>query len=86
MYKLIDIEVPPRTFSKLKLVITLTNRGKWAALRDWLDETEYCDLFDAVQDFREDHPAFIAALSAAQERFGFTRDEIAALLAECIAD
>ena len=86
VYKLIDIEVPPRTFSKLKLVVALAERGKWAAIRDWLDETEYGDLFDAAQDFREDHPAFIAALSAAQERFGFAADESAALLAECVAD
>ena len=85
-WKLVDCRVPARTFSKLKVVIALTNRGKWAAIRDWLDETEYGDLFDAAQDFREDYPAFVAALSAAQERFGFTRGESAALLAECIAD
>ena len=86
VYKLIDIEVPPRTFSKLKLVVALTNRGKWAAIRDWLNETEYGDLFDAATEFREDNADFIAALSAAQSRFGFTRDETAALLAECVAD
>ena len=86
VFKLVDIYKPPRTFSKLKIVIALTKRGKWAALRDWLDESDFGDLFDAAQDFREDHPAFVAALSAAQERFGFTRDEIAALLAECVAD
>ena len=86
VFKLVPVVLPPRTFSKLKLVIALTHRGKWAALRDWLNETGYGDLFDAAQDFREDHPDFIAVLSDAQERFGITRDEIAALLAECIAD
>jgi len=86
IFKLVPVVSPPRTFSKLKLVFALTHRGKWAALRDWLNETGYGDLFDAAQDFREDHPDFIAALSAAQERFGMTRDEIAALLAECVAD
>ena len=85
-WKLVDCMMPMRTFSKLKIVIALTQRGKWAAIRDWLNETEYGDLFDAAQDFREDHPDFIAALSAAQERFGFTRGESAALLAECVAD
>ena len=59
---------------------------KWDALRDWLDESDFGDLFDAAQDFREDNADFIAALSAAQSRFGFTRDETAALLAECVAD
>ena len=86
VFKLVEIYKPPRTFSKLKLVIALTHRDKWAALRDWLNETGYGDLFDAAQDFREDHPDFIAALSAAQERFGITADETAALLAECVAD
>lgn len=86
VFKLVPVVLPPRTFSKLKLVIALTHRGKWAALRDWLNETGYGDLFDAAQDFREDHPDFIAALSAAQERFGITRYEIAALLSECVAD
>ena len=86
IFKLVPVVSPPRTFSKLKLVIALTHRGKWAALRDWLNETGYGDLFDAAQDFREDHPDFIAALSASQERFGITRDEIAALLSECVAD
>lgn len=86
VFKLVPVVLPPRTFSKLKLLIALTHRGKWAALRDWLNETGYGDLFDAAQDFREDHPDFIAALSAAQERFGITRDEIATLLSECVAD
>lgn len=50
MFKLVEIYKPPRTFSKLKLVIALTHRGKWAALHDWLNETGYGDLFDAAQN------------------------------------
>lgn len=36
-----------------KLVIALTHRGKWAALRDWLNETGYGDLFDHPESCRE---------------------------------
>ena len=85
-WKLVPRESSPRTFSKLKVVIALTRIGKWAAIRDWLNETDYGDLFDAAQDFREDNADFIAALSTAQGRFGFTDEETAALLAECVAD
>ena len=85
-WKLVPRESSPRTFSKLKVVIALTRIGKWAAIRDWLNETEYGDLFDAAQDFREDNADLIAALSAAQGRFGFTDEETAVLLAECVAD
>ena len=86
VFKLVPVVLPPRTFSKLKLVIALTHRGKWAALRDWLNETGYGDLFDAAQDFREDHPQFAAALTAARTRFSLPDSEIAALLAESAAD
>ena len=86
VFKLVPVVLPPRTFSKLKLVIALTHRGKWAALRDWLNETGYGDLFDAAQDFREDHPQFAAALTAARTRFSLTESEITAILAESAAD
>ena len=86
VFKLIAHNLPPRTFSKLRLVTALTKRGIWSAFRDWLIETDLYDLFNAATEFREDNADFIAALSAAQSRFGFTRDESAALLAECVAD
>ena len=86
VFKLVPVVLPPRTFSKLKLLIALTHRGKWAALRDWLNETGYGDLFDAAQDFREDHPQFAAALAAARTRFSLPESEIAAILSESAAD
>ena len=64
VFKLVPVVSPPRTFSKLRLVTALTERGLWAAIRDWLEETGYYDLFAAAQDIREDHPQFAAVLSA----------------------
>ena len=64
-WKFVPRETEPRAFSKLKVVIALNRIGKWAALRDWLNETDYGDLFDAAQDFREDNVNFTAALSTA---------------------
>ena len=52
----------------------------WSAVRDWLDASGYYDIFVAAQDFREDHPQFAAALTAAQTRFGLSDSETAAIL------
>ena len=86
IFKLVPVVSPPRTFSKLRLINALMSRNLWPTVSDWLDASSYYDLFVAAQDRREDHPDFSAGLSAAQERFGITRDEIAALLSECVAD
>ena len=86
VFKLVPVVSPPRTFSKLRLVTALTERGLWAAIRDWLEETGYYDLFAAAQDIREDHPQFAAALAAARTRFSLTPDQIAAILAASVAD
>ena len=48
------------------------------------DASGYYDIFLAAQDFREDHPQFAAALTAAQSRFGLTDAETAAILAESV--
>ena len=82
VFKLVPVVSPPRTFSKLRLVTALTERGLWPAIRDWLEETGYYDLFAAAQDIREDHPQFAAALAAIRTRFSLTPDQIAAVLAE----
>ena len=83
-YKLVPIETPPRTFSKLRLINALMTRNLWPAVRDWLDASGYYDIFLAAQDFREDYPQFAAGLSAAKTRFGLTDDETAAILAESV--
>ena len=51
----------------------LTERGIWLAIRDWLEETDYYDLF-------------AAALSTARTRFNLTNEQIAAVLAESVAN
>ena len=85
VYKLVAIETPPRTYSKLRLVTALASRGLWSAFRDWLVETDLYDLFLAAQDFRSDHPQFTTALAAAQTRFRLSAEETAAILAESAA-
>ena len=82
LYKLVPAEKPPRTFSKLQLINALMSRGLWTAFRDWLDTAGLYDLFVAAQEFREDHPQFTAALSAAKTRFGLTDETLAAILEE----
>ena len=83
-FKLVPIDRPPRTFSKLRLINALMTRNLWLGVRDWLDTSGYYDIFVAAQDFREDHPQFAAGLNAAKSRFGIADDEIAAILAESV--
>lgn len=85
VYKLVAIEMPPRTYSKLRLVTALASRGLWSAFRDWLIESDLYDLFLAANYFRSDHPQFTTALAAAQTRFHLTPSETAAILAESAA-
>ena len=86
VYKFVPIATAPRTFSKLKLVAALQAEGLWSAVHDWLIEADLEDLFLAAQNFREDYPAFTAALNAAKSRFHLTDDQTAALLAASVAD
>ena len=86
IYKLVPCAEAPRTFSKLRLVAALQAEGLWSAVHDWLIEADLEDLFLAAQNFREDYPAFTAALDAAKSRFHLTDDQTAALLAASVAD
>ena len=86
IFKLVPVVSPPRTFSKLRLINALMSRNLWPAIRDWLEETGYYDLFAAAQDIREDHPQFAAAIAAIRTRFSLTPDQIAAVLAASVAD
>ena len=86
VFKLVPVVSPPRTFSKLRLINALMSRNLWSAVRDWLDASGYYDLFVAAQDFREDHPQFAAALTAARTRFSLSESEITAILSESAAD
>ena len=61
------------------------SRNLWPAVRDWLDATGYYDLFVAAQDFREDHPQFAAALTAARTRFCVAESTVEAILSESVA-
>ena len=60
------------------------SRNLWPAVRDWLDTSGYYDIFVAAQDFREDHPQFAAALTAAQTRFSITDADVSAILEESL--
>ena len=85
IFKLVPVVSPPRIFSKLRLINALVSRDLWPAVRDWLDASGYYDLFVAAQDFREDHPQFAAALTAARTRFCIADSTAEAILSESAA-
>ena len=45
IYKLVPINPPPCTYSKLRLIMALSKRNLWQQVRDWLIETDLYDLF-----------------------------------------
>lgn len=80
------VPTPPRTFSKLKIVVALTAAGVWDEVKAWLIEANFYDFYLAAQDFREDNPYFSQALAALKPVVGWTDEQIEALLLQCMKD
>lgn len=74
--------IPPRvrTFSKLKVVLLLQERGLWPDARAWIDEQGLTDLYLAAQVFTDDNPFFAQGLAALKERFQIGDAELEAIL------
>lgn len=74
--------IPPkvRTFSKLKVVLALQERGLWTDARAWIDEQGLTDLYLAAQVFTDDNPFFAQGVAALKERFQIGDAEVEAIL------
>ena len=73
--------LPPRTFSKLRIVAALTTAGVWDSVKQLLIERGHYDLFLAAQDFREDNEYFEDGKAALQTALGWTDEQVEAVLA-----
>lgn len=71
---------PPRVFSKLKVVLALTEAGLWLKVRDYIVAQGLYDLFLAAQDFREDDQYFIQGLTALKAEFSITDEQVEQIL------
>lgn len=85
-YKWVLADNPPRTFSKMKAVLALTEMGVWQAVKSWIDANNLTDVFLAAQAFREDDPFFKKGLAALKEQLKLTDEQIESLLANCVGE
>lgn len=76
---------PPRVFSKLKVVLALTEAGLWIKVRDYIVAQGLYDLFLAAQDFREDDQYFIQGLTALKAEFSMTDEQVEQILERSVA-
>ena len=76
---------PPRTFSKLKIIVALTEMGVWPQVRDYIVEAGLYDLFLAAQDFREDDRFFARGLSELRAQLQMTDAQIEGILRQAEA-
>ena len=72
--------LPPRTFSKLRIVSELISAGVWDAVKSYITDAGLYDLFLAAQDFREDNDYFVKGRNALQAELGWTDGQVEAVL------
>ncbi len=76
----------PRTFSKLKCYAALSELGKWAEAKAWIEEAGLWDAFLLARDVAEDNPLFVSGLAALGGRLGLSDGQVEEILAKCVAE
>ena len=77
---------PPRTFSKMKVIVALMEMGIWLTARDYIVSANLYDLFLAAQDFKEDDKYFKEGLESLKAKLNLTDEQIEQVLAASVAD
>ena len=76
----------PSVYSKYKAYLALRGAGVWPQVKAWLEANDLWDAFMIANDFRDDDPNFRQGVSELKAVVGWTNEQIAALLAQCLAD
>lgn len=76
----------PTIYSKYKAYLALRGAGVWPQVKAWLEANDLWDAFLIANDFSEDDPLFKKGVAELQAVVGWTDEQIAALLAQCLAD
>lgn len=76
----------PTIYSKYKAYLALRGAGVWPQVKAWLEANDLWDAFLIANDFSEDDPLFKQGVAELQAVVGWTDEQIAALLAQCLAD
>ena len=76
----------PTVYSKYKAYLALRGAGVWPQVKAWLEANDLWDAFVIANDFRDDDPNFRLGVAELKGVVGWTDEQIAALLAQCLAD
>ena len=75
---------PPARYSKLRLIVAAKKRGKWDAIKSFIETAGYWDEWLVCQYLADDYEGFADIKSRAANALGMTAEEVDAMLAEAI--
>ena len=75
---------PPTRYSKLRLIVAAKKRGKWDAIKSFIETGGYWDEWLVCQYLADDYEGFADIKARAANALGMTAEEVDAMLAEAI--
>lgn len=75
---------PPTRYSKLRLIVAAKKRGKWDAIKSFIETAGYWDEWLVCQYLADDYEGFADIKARAANALGMTAEEVDAILAEAI--
>ena len=74
----------PTRYSKLRLIVAAKKRGKWDAIKSFIETAGYWDEWLVCQYLADDYEGFADIKARAANALGMTAEEVDAMLAEAI--
>ena len=74
----------PTRYSKLRLIVAAKKRGKWDAIKSFIEGAGYWDEWLVCQYLADDYEGFTDIKARAANALGMTAEEVDAMLAEAI--
>lgn len=84
VYEYEKIELPPRVFSKLNLLVALGKRDLYGKFLDYLRESGFEPMWNAAQDLSEDYDGFDGIVAQFKSALNLTDAEVDAILGEVV--
>lgn len=85
VYEYEKIELPPRVFSKLNLLVALGKRDLYGKFLDYLRESGFEPMWNAAQDLSEDYKGFDGIVAQFKSALNLTDAEVDEILGEAVA-
>lgn len=85
-WKLVDDILPPRVFSKMKVVAELSKMNVWNQVKAWIEQNGLYDLYLAAQNFSEDNQNFKDGIGALKSELHLSDQDVEGILSNCILE